>query len=113
MYANYLGDPNHLIAVTARANRSKGARGPEEWKPPDPSYQCQYAVDWVTIKYQWDLAATPEEFAALDEMLDTCDTPHQLGVVVTLERPNLPSFGGGTPAAHSCRRTISRPVRVL
>ena len=97
LYANYLGDPNHLIAVTARANRSKGARGPEEWKPPDPSYQCQYAVDWVTIKYQWDLAATPEEFAALDEMLDTCDTPHQLGVVVTLERPNLPAFGGGTP----------------
>ena len=97
LYANYLDAPNHLIAVTARANRSKGARGPEEWKPPDTSYWCQYAVDWVTIKYQWDLTATSEEFAALDEMLATCDVPHQLGAIVTFEEPNLPSFGGSTP----------------
>ena len=97
LYANYLDDPNHLIAVTARANRSKGARGPEEWKPPDPSYWCGYSVDWITIKHKWDLTATAAEFAALDEMLNTCDTPHLLGVAIIFEKPNLPTFGGSTP----------------
>ena len=33
-YAKYLRDPDHLIAVTQTANRSKGAKGPEEWGTP-------------------------------------------------------------------------------
>ena len=32
-YANNLLNPEHLIAVTKGANRSKGARGPEDWRP--------------------------------------------------------------------------------
>ena len=32
-YANYLEEGNHLIALSSRHNRSKGARGPKEWAP--------------------------------------------------------------------------------
>ena len=65
-YSNYLDEPEHLIAVTASANRSKGARGPEDWKPDDRSYWCQYAVDWITIKDDWGLTVTQREHGALD-----------------------------------------------
>ena len=49
-YANELQHPEHLIAVKASANRSKGAKGPDEWLPPTISYQCQYVRDWEAIK---------------------------------------------------------------
>ena len=72
-YANDLINPAHLVAVTARANRSKGAKGPEDWKPPDTSYWCQYATDWAGIKTEWVLTVTLAERDALAEMLDTCN----------------------------------------
>ena len=72
-YANYLAYPGHLIATTARANRAKGAKGPEEWRPPKEDYWCQYALDWIEIKRAWDLTATEEEFNALREMSGTCE----------------------------------------
>ncbi len=71
-FANSLDDPDHLIAVTAGANRSKGAKGPEEWRPPDESYWCEYATDWIRVKQEWALSATPAEANALQEMLTTC-----------------------------------------
>ena len=75
-YANYLDDHQHLIAVTASANRSKGARGPEDWKPEKRSYWCQYAVDWITIKDECSLTVT-QQHDALVQMLNTCaQHPH-------------------------------------
>ena len=74
-YANHLADDDHLIAVASRANRSKGARGPDGWNPRDESYWCQYATDWTEIKARWDLAMTESEAEAVMEMLDTCENP--------------------------------------
>ena len=68
-YANYLDDGDHLIAVTAGANRSNGAKGPEEWRPPDEGYWCEYAVNWTEVKSQWGLTMTRDESRAVLEML--------------------------------------------
>ena len=74
-YANNLSDPEHLIAVTAEANRSKGARGPEEWAPPELDYWCQYATHWTEVKRGWRLTMTHRESEIVMDMLETCEEP--------------------------------------
>ena len=95
-YANSLSDPDHLIAVTSRANRSKGAKGPDEWKPPDGTYWCRYATDWAEIKAHWNLTMTEAEVEAVRGMLGTCDVP---SMVEVRETPTVPTPGQGEATA--------------
>ena len=81
-YANYLEEEIHLIAVTAGANRSKGAKGPEEWGPPDLDYWCQYATDWTEVKARWGLTMTKLEAEIVMDMLGTCEDPPDVEVEV-------------------------------
>ena len=74
-FANSMSYDNHLIAAISSANRSKGSKGPERWRPPLESYWCVYAIDWVAIKNNWGLTVTEAEYAALREMLATCSMP--------------------------------------
>ncbi len=71
-FANSRVDPDNLIAVNLSANRSKGAKGPDEWKPSNTDYWCEYAYDWIRIKDYWNLTATQTEWDALVSMIDTC-----------------------------------------
>ena len=81
-YANYLDDPAHLVAISSRHNRGKGARGPEEWAPPDNMLWCDYATDWAEIKQRWDLTMTPVESEIVMDMLETCEDPPKYEVEV-------------------------------
>ena len=56
---------DHLIAVTAGANRSKCDKEPEDWKPLDETYWCQYATDWTETKERWGLTMTRQESRAV------------------------------------------------
>ncbi len=71
-YANHLGNPNHLIAVSAGANRSKGAKDPAEWLPTDEQFHCDYVLIWTEIKEAWELTVDPAEAAAVREVLAEC-----------------------------------------
>ena len=73
-FANSLEDPDILIAVKNTTNREKGASSPDEWRPSNISYWCEYAYDWIRIKYQWGLTATSSEWSSLVEMIATCPT---------------------------------------
>ena len=71
----------HLIAAKASANRAKGSKGPDDWRPPERGYWCEYAIDWISIKNAWELTATGTEAVALGEMLDACEPSRSLSVV--------------------------------
>jgi len=61
LYSNDLEDPNHLIAVTASSNRSKGSRDPAGWMPPRTEFWCDYLKAWVGVKRKWELAMDCDE----------------------------------------------------
>lgn len=71
-YANDLAAAEHLVAVTARSNRQKADRGPDEWRPSREAAWCRYGSEWMLVKLRWGLTATEAELAALREMAATC-----------------------------------------
>nr|WP_237308072.1 HNH endonuclease family protein [Streptomyces sp. SAT1] len=82
-YANDLGDPRDLIAVSAASNRSKADQDPSTWLPPAVGYRCTYVTDWIADKTRWSLDVDTAEQAALAQVLEDCpDTP----ITVTLAR---------------------------
>jgi hypothetical protein len=70
-FANDLTRPQ-LKAVSLTSNRAKGDQDPAQWKPPARAYWCQYAQDWIAVKYFWKLTVTTAEKAALEDMMGTC-----------------------------------------
>lgn len=70
-YANDLGDPRSLIAVSARSNRSKADKDIAEWRP-DAAYTCRYFSDWVAVKTRWRLSVDQVEKDALIGLLASC-----------------------------------------
>lgn len=64
----FANDFMNLLAVDDSTNRSKGARGPEEWKPPIQDYWREYALKWRAVKEKYGLTISDSEEQALREM---------------------------------------------
>ncbi len=69
-FANDLGYPLALIAVTAGSNRSKGDQDPAEWVP--NVGRCRFAKAWIGVKFRWRLAVDTRERTALQQLLRNC-----------------------------------------
>ncbi len=111
-YANFLEDPDHLVAISSRHNRSKGARGPEEWAPPDNAMWCDYATDWAQIKEKWNLTTTVAEAEAVMGMLGTCKDPPTVeleasGDVMIVPGKDKPTEEPGNPVYGSCQEAVA------
>jgi hypothetical protein len=95
-FANDLGHPEALVAVSASSNRSKSDLDPGQWKPTRDAAWCQYARDWVTVKKAWDLSADQNEVDDLKVMLRTCND-------------TAPGGGAPAPTASSTTTTTTSP----
>ncbi|MFE4692076.1 HNH endonuclease family protein [Streptomyces sp. NPDC056749] len=71
-YANDLGFPRSLVAVTAKTNRSKSDKDPAQWLPPAQGARCTYAADWTATKLRWKLSIDQDERGALLELAKEC-----------------------------------------
>lgn len=95
-YANFMADPNHLISVSARENRAKGARHPGNYMPPNKAYQCEYLENWIGVKLRWGLELSANESEAIKKnIVENC--PHMgeeyLSTLDILVNPLLSEIG--------------------
>ncbi len=72
-FSNDLSWPGSLIAVSASANRSKGARDPAQWLSPNEEFHCEYVTNWVLTKAYWHLAMDDAERDAVYSILEECE----------------------------------------
>ncbi|HEY2917171.1 MAG TPA: HNH endonuclease family protein, partial [Candidatus Limnocylindrales bacterium] len=88
-FANDLGVPFALLAVSATTNESKSDDDPADWLPPAPAAACPYLGDWLATKARWALTVDPREHDALASDIRACPAT---------EMPFVPA---GWPAAGS------------
>lgn len=54
-------------------NQSKGAKGPDEWMPPNAAFHCEYARMWKQVLETYsDLKLTSSEEEQLKSVLAKC-----------------------------------------
>ena len=71
-YANDLGDPRPLAAVTDTVNQDKGDQDPARWLPPYKAATCRYVQEWVATKIRWRLTVDAAEKSALTRLAASC-----------------------------------------
>ena len=69
----FANDPRNLLAVDNGLNRSKGAKGPDQWMPPNHVYRCDYLAHWqrVLVAYP-SLQMTPKENRVFERQVSAC-----------------------------------------
>lgn len=116
-FANDLGFPHSLIAVTARSNRSKSDRDPAQWLPTNSSFHCEYAFRWLAVKYRWSLSIDSQEALQLGRLAANCSNQNfspmpTKATVIAGPPPQAPaprptSDGALDPRFGTCREAIA------
>jgi hypothetical protein len=71
-FANDLGVPWTLIAVSTRSNDEKSDLDPADWLPPNDADRCSFIGDWLAIKVRWRLSVDQREHDTLASLAADC-----------------------------------------
>lgn len=66
----FANDPVNLLSVEASLNRSKGAKGPDEWLP--PAGQCSYVARFIRVVKLYGLKPSSRELEWFQAFLEEC-----------------------------------------
>ena len=61
----FANDPENLLPTSSSANRSKGAKDPDQWMP--NVKRCSYAQRWQSLIDKYGLMTTAKELEVIDE----------------------------------------------
>ncbi len=103
-YANDLGDPRSLVAVTDNVNQSKSDQDPADWLP---DYGvCKYVQQWTAVKLRWRLTANRAEKTELVSLAQDC--PNRVLKVRRAKIGKATGGGGGLdPRFDFCYQAVA------
>lgn len=108
-FANDLGDPRALVAVTDDVNATKSDQDPASWLP--AFGQCRYVASWVAVKLRWRLAVDATEKEALADRAASCtDVVLRWRPAKVVLRDGDGGGGGGTaPRGLAITKILANP----
>jgi hypothetical protein len=71
--ALFANDTENLILAQASLNRQKGAKGIDDWLPPNQPYRCQYITRFNSVMSKYDLVYIPSEQRIVNRLVKACD----------------------------------------
>jgi len=70
--AKFANDSENLIAVKDNINQAKGAKGPEQWLPPNYSFRCEYVNSFQRVVERYGLVYTTSEEVLVKHYIKRC-----------------------------------------
>ena len=71
--ALFANDLDNLILAQASLNRQKGAKGLNDWLPPNHQYRCEYIAHFNQVMKKYDLAYIPSEQRVVNRLVKACN----------------------------------------
>ncbi len=68
----FANDIDNLLLVNASLNRQKGAKGPDEWMPPNHLYRCDYLQKFNAVMNKYGLRYITYEQRIVNKMSTAC-----------------------------------------